>query len=333
MIQRNFALAIAGLSLTLASSACWHSYSGSREPGCRGGIEYLESTYRGAPASARLIPGEASGDADCGEEFPYGGFAPCEDGRHPVVIYVPGTVQPYDHGFIFQLLERLAQQGFLAVSLAYANRLPGQDCARYRARGRCMFDSERTDSAIAKICALPQADCGRGIAVLGHSQGGLIASLAADYYPEVRWVHALGITGNPPSSVSDLDCVLPKQRKLPSERLLVACGDCDVFFDGTRLNSCSARSPGVTEGLMRISGLQCGSRQACLRRGPAGGARHGWIKIPGKLLRDGEADHCYMFQHGCMGPTDTVWLTDPSLPWALPALLDDLRRALKLAPR
>lgn len=303
-------------------TGCWHVYFGSREAGCREGITYIESSYMGAHGRARL---DSEHESTCENAHSLVGFAPCDSQTHPVVIYVPGTVQPHDHAFILQLLEALAHQGYAAFSLDYANLWPAHGCNRYRARARCMFDPKLESSAWSTLCALPQADCDRGLAVFGHSQGGLIAILAADFAPQVRWVHAMGVTAHPPAVLKDLDCVLPKNRRLPAEQLLVACGDCDIFFDGTRLNSCTARSPGVSQGLENLTGMRCASQQGCIGLNDSG-TRFGWIKIPGSKLRDKEADHCYMFHQGCFGPPDKAWMTDPALPWALPALLDDLKR-------
>ncbi|GEM_PF-3017411 len=320
------------LLLSLIAGAlpgCWHGWSGLREPGvCQDGVQYLETDYVGAHHAARAATRVKALAGACTERFPVAGFAPCGAGPHPVVLYVPGTIQPYDHGFISRVLARLARAGYVALSVDYANGRPGQGCERYLPRARCMFDGGSPESAVARACALPQADCSRGLAVLGHSQGGLIALLSADFEPRVRWVNALGVTANPPPDSADLACVEPYIRRLPSERLLAVCGDCDVFFDGTRLNSCDARTQGVTSGLQRLTDLRCGSSSSCLGKAPGSGARWGWIKVPSSRLRDREADHCYMFDQGCFGPPDEAWLDDPSTPWGLQALLDDLRKAL-----
>lgn len=316
-----------------ALSGCWYFWRGPREPGiCQGGVQYVRTDYWGATVSARASSREELGpDFQCGKRFPVAGFAPCGAGRHPVVLYVPGTFQPYDHAFIFRVLERLARAGYVALSADYANLWPCQGCARYRARARCLFDVASEKSASARACSLPQADCSAGIAVIGHSQGGLIAMLAADFEPRVRWVHAMGVTAHGPVVARDLQCVLPSRRRLPAERLLVACGDCDFWFNGTGTNSCRARSDGVTSGLERLTGLRCGSSSSCLWRPLEEGARAGWIKVPSSGVSDGEADHCYMFRYGCLGPPDEDWQRDPSLPWGLPAILEDLRRALPSA--
>jgi len=321
-----------GLSLGLLPG-CWHAWGGLREPGvCQDGVQYLETSYLGAHHATRAASRARALESACGERFPLSGFAPCGQGRHPVVLYVPGTIQPHDHAFIFEVLSRLARAGFVALSVDYANGRPGQGCARYLPRARCMFDAGLAESAASRACALPQADCAGGLAVLGHSQGGLIALLAADFAPRVAWVHAMGVSANPPPGTADLDCVLPYTRRLPPERLLAVCGDCDVFFDGTALNACDGRSPGVTRGLQRLTDLRCGSSLGCVWRAAADAARHGWLKVPSARMRDREADHCYMFHQGCFGPPDEAWLTDPGLPWGLPAILEDLGRALPPAP-
>ncbi len=314
----------------LALSGCWHFWRGPREPGaCRGGVQYVQAHYWGASSSTRAESPEAlAAPGLCDKRFAMAGFAPCGAGRHPVVLYVPGTIQPYDHAFIFRVLDRLARAGYVALSADYANLWPCQGCDRYLPRARCLFDAASETSARARACALPQADCSSGIAVLGHSQGGLIALLSANFDPGVRWVHAMGVTAHRPAVARDVSCVLPSRRRLPLERLLVACGDCDLWFNGTGTNSCRARSDGVTEGLERLTGLRCGADTSCLWRPREGGPRSGWIKVPSSGVSDGEADHCYMFRGGCLGPPDEDWETNASLPWGLPAILEDLRRAL-----
>lgn len=313
-----------------ALSGCFYFWRGPRDPGaCQGGVQYVETDYWGARSSVRAASREDLGaDGLCGKRFTLAGFAPCGAGRHPVVLFVPGTFTPYNHVFIFRVLDRLARAGYVALSADYANYLPFQGCQVYLPRAKCLFDASSDQSASARACALPQADCSSGFAVLGHSQGGVIAALAADFDPRVRWVHAMSITAHPPPTARDLECVLPSQRRLPSDRLLVACGDCDLFFHGTKTNSCRTRSDGVTSGLERLTGLRCGSDSSCLWTLPGAGERAGWIKIPSRSMADGEAGHCYMFRDGCLGLPDEEYLNNPDLPWGLPAILEDLRKAL-----
>jgi dienelactone hydrolase len=326
-------LVLALLALSSGSlTGCWHFWRGPRELGaCQGGVQYVETEYLGARSSTRVASGDELGESGlCAKRFRVAGFAPCGAGRHPVVFYVPGTFQPYDHAFIFRVLDRLARAGYLALSADYSNLWPLQGCDRYLPRAKCLFDAASDQSATARACALPQADCSSGIAVLGHSQGGLIAMLSADFEPRVRWVHALGVTAHQPLIAGDTACVLPSRRRLPADRLLVACGDCDFWFNGTRTNSCRTRSEGVTQGLERLTGLRCESSSSCVWKpfGAGAGARAGWIKVPSSAMSDGEADHCYMFRYGCLGFPDEEWEKDANLPWGLPAILEDLRRAL-----
>jgi len=115
----------------------------------------------------------------------------------------------------------------------------------------CLFDGDKAQSLIAVACALPNVDCDRGIATLGHSQGGCVAAMAHNVDARESGAWATGYGGYAAAN-------------LPKERLRVVNGEADTIN-------------GQADTLNTITGLtpsQCPDPDQCLRTDGSG-----WIIV------------------------------------------------------
>ena len=175
------------------------------------------------------------------------------------------------------------------------------------------------DSLVAKMCARPDVDCGKGILVGGHSQGAGLAMMAKNYEARVRAAYAMGancaylfnqVDGlcDPAGAASDTNCLVDSETDLPSDRLRIVNGEADDYGSPTQYE--------------RISGKSCPSGKLdCLA--PNGS---GWYLVANTAVQDGKAEHCYIVNSTdgawCPGidathPFDVGWIPPATLPWSL----------------
>jgi len=237
----------------------------------------------GAPRRLTSPPtylGASSGNSDCAKEFRTFGFEPSDPGGHPLFLYFVGTEivsadesSKYDSQAAARVTEAMARRGFVALSVEYDNGL----AALLTDKTRCMFDVQRHESLIARLCALSNVDCARGIATWGHSQGALYAHLAANADSRVKavWTTGYGGIDNP---------------RLPPTRLRVVNGEADTMNASVdTLNKTSAQS------------CPNDGRSECLR---ADGS--GWIIVRKAQCQVTSADHCWFDKRNCADNAETL---------------------------
>lgn len=253
---------------------------------------------------------KAASDGLCLYTYSMSGKEPDAAGAYPVFIQVVGTTESYTSSHAMKLVTEMANRGFVAASVEYANSSFGS-CSTIGDRTRCIFNSSNPDSAVSKLCARAKADCSKGIVVAGFSQGSVIATLAKNYDSRVRAAYAKGTFTS--YSIYNLDsCMNNGNHTLASTDLRVMNGENDTFGGGS-LSSVRTESQDVT-------GLSCGSTAtSCLR---ADGS--GWYIIRNTQVSDGNADHCYMRYGGCVDGLDPVWSSTTD-PWGVSANLDWLK--------
>jgi hypothetical protein len=249
----------------------------------------------------------------CGSSYNITGREPTGAGTYPVFIYTVGTGESYTSPIATAAIEGMANRGFVAVSVQYPNSGFG-NCSTLSGRAKCVFDSSSANSAVAAVCARAKADCSKGIAVGGLSQGSILATLAKNYDSRVQAAYAMGT--HTKYSFYDLSsCMTNGKHTITSDRLRVVNGEVDTFGGGNA-NAVRTQSQLVT-------GVSCGSTAySCLQ---ANGS--GWYMVKGSETQDGSADHCYMLNgDGCKAGTalDTGWASGASA-WELNANLDWLK--------
>jgi hypothetical protein len=251
----------------------------------------------------------------CTQTQPVSGSEPAASGRYPVVVYLHGSNADWGGNTEGKRVAQLAAgQGFVAAAFTYDSWLSGWWAPFMDAHARCMFSPGSTGNALAKLCARPKADCTRGVAVSGFSQGGVIAARARNHASQVRAAWLIGVT----SPVEAATLAAPAgNRALADDRLRIVVGEADAQ---TSLGA-----------LDRLTGQSCsGSR--CLR---ADGS--GFYVVGHSEVADGFADHCYWqsvttawpYWSCTSSPTFDPGFRPPStLPWSLRAGLDWFRAKL-----
>lgn len=259
--------------------------------------------------------GSVDNGAACSREYLTAGFAPvaAEGARFPLFLYFIGTrFSPDDQSALHDsaaplaVTEALATRGFVALSAAYDNT-PVAWLSDHDNQLSCLFSSANAKSLLAAACALPQVDCGLGIATWGHSQGGYVAHMAFSSDPRVRASWATGYGGNAPAT-------------LPRDRLRVVNGE----------NDGNIGSATTLHGITGLTPAQCMDPDHCFR---ADGS--GWAIVRASALHNpmATADHCWFDRASCGGTQiqlDPAWL-DPSssAPFALHRNADWVARTVR----
>jgi hypothetical protein len=234
--------------------------------------------------------------APCTTPYRTTGFEPVDPsgGRHPLFLYFVGTIfVPGDQSAIYdgqaalKVTEAMARRGFVALSAEYDNGAVAW-ISDHMAQLACLFGATNSASLVAAACALPSVDCNLGIATWGHSQGGLVAHLAANSEPRVRAVWTTGYGGD-------------SRATLPRNRFRVVNGEADTT-NGlvTSLNT----TAGFTAAECPDDG-----RKECLRSDGSG-----WIIVRRVDCRVSTADHCWFDKKTC---SDSVVALEPN--WIDPA--------------
>ncbi len=247
----------------------------------------------------------------CGTSYRIQGKEPTTTGRFPVFVYTVGTTEGYTHASAQAAVDEMVARGYVAATVEYDNASFGS-CSTLTSRARCIYDASRSSSAISTLCSRAKADCSKGVVVAGFSQGSIMAILAKNYDARVRAAYGLG--AGVEYSIYDLSaCVADGNRVLPSDRLRVVNGEGDGFMGSTEA---SVRAQ-VTE----MTNLSCPFASSCARSNNSG-----WYIVDNAEASDGNADHCYMRNSGCIGATlDQKWRFG-TYGWSLRTNLDWLKQ-------
>lgn len=238
------------------------------------------------------------------------GYEPSEPGTYPVFVYVTGTSMSFRGAEAMHITAEMAKRGFVAATVEYSNG-SYPSCSKMRTRASCIFAASSANSAIAKLCSRPKADCGQGIVVSGFSQGANLAALAKNYDSRVRGAYLLG-HGNKASIIDVSSCANDSATALLPSEMRSVNGESDQYFGKT--------ASGVRAQLQAVTGVSCPTSMSCLQS-----SGHGWYIVAANQVSDGSADHCYFFRganSGCSTHSglDANW-TVGSAPWALPSNL------------
>lgn len=252
--------------------------------------------------------GNSSSGTSCLYTKNISGKEPDAAGKYPVFLYFVGTGGSYSGATAMNAVTEAANRGFVAATVEYSNGTFGS-CSTIGNRAKCAFSG--TASAVATICARAKADCSKGIAVGGLSQGSIMATLAKNYEPRVRAAWAKGTMTS--YSFYNLDsCMNNGNHTIASTDLRVVNGESDTFGGGS-ISSVRTESQNVT-------GLSCGSTAtSCLRTDGSG-----WYIVRHAQVPDGEADHCYEMNGGCNDVLDATYASTLD-PWGVKANLDWLK--------
>lgn len=244
-------------------------------------------------------------DGLCERVYNTKGFRPAgadPNAKYPLFLYFVGT-QTENTGYTSQvasaITKAMAHRNFVALAVGYNSAIPigSNDMAH---KLKCLFQNtppgSPTPSLRSVACSLPNVDCDNlGIAVWGHSQGGLIAVEAAGHAKKangeslVRAAWATGIGTN-----------VVRPAALPATRLRVVNGATDLFSNGT-----AATLSSIT-GAQKPTHCPASGESECLRPGVEDpndllrayttGKDSGWVSVQASVANLGSG-HCW-FMNG-----------------------------------
>jgi len=166
-------------------------------------------------------------------------------GRHPVFLYIVGTMGTYNAPAHMDIVKYMAGKGFVAATIEYSNKDMCLDVCQDGGKCKHPWLSTGADvtmmevcrkmmNAIDAICGLEGADCSKGLATMGHSQGGYISLVLGLVDRRVSAIHPQGIGGyNPDPAFTegniDLTCILDASMSLhvPRSKRLYINGEWD----------------------------------------------------------------------------------------------------------
>jgi hypothetical protein len=259
----------------------------------------------------------------CTENQAIYGAKPTAPGKYPLFVYTHGTLADWGQNAEGKRIVQLAAaQGFVAVALTYDSwiTLSPQGVAGH---AYCMYDQPHQGNAISAACAIPEADCSKGILVSGFSQGGAISAVAKNFNSNVVAAWPMGFSGpNLPQLIATSS---GGTRALPNNKLRITNGQADVTNQGL-----SSFDPSV---MGAISGNSCGSSWNCLQTDGSG-----YYIVQNAEVGDGYADHCFWMQVNTASPKTSCTLSptqlDPGFQppatttWSMISNLDWLRAQL-----
>lgn len=249
-----------------------------------------------AIASPPSYMGTTNDAAGCSTMYRTVGFEPASDApaRHPLFLYFAGTMfvagdtsTSVDSKAATAVTNAMARRGFVALSAEYDNGAIAW-LSDHENQLACLFDSSNEKNLLAAACALPNVDCSLGIAAWGHSQGALVAHLAATHDSRVRAVWTTGYGGDSRATLS-------------VNRLRVVNAEGDT---GNALVPGLDKTAGFT-----LDECPDDGRKQCLRTDGSG-----WIIVQKVDCAVTSADHCWFDKVTCADNGETLepnW-TDPA---------------------
>lgn len=351
MTARGRLHALVAMACALAGAACGSSGAGGADPDARGSSDApaIADAAVVADAAAPLTPTPFTDSYPahdvlsnrCGHEMGISGSEPAEPGRYPLALFLVGTNAQYDGpGIAERVLPLLAAHGFVAASIQYENSTlfgAAQNCSLYRDNASCMIRNDgdyvagARVSALARLCGRPQADCSKGVVVLGHSQGGLTALQTFRFAPAAppagepvpRLIAAAPMGIGPTGYLLGVpvihldDCVPASTLALDPRELLVINGENDAFFNGPH-----ADPTGGDQALQAVTGRTCDAPTwDC--RGPEG---DGYLLVKKSETSTGTATHGYMDLPGGGAFQEPNWSSPTNTDaWALASVASWLR--------
>jgi acetyl esterase/lipase len=161
-----------------------------------GTITRFEDSYEGAGSEADSI-----------RTSRIKGVRPNASGKFPVFLYITGTRDKFGMPQDFEFLTYMAKKGYVAATVEYPNDdvclhmcQDGGECEKIKFKleignGKVtVFEkARRIQNALDKVCSMKSADCSKGVAVMGHSQGGFITMVLTLLDSRITAIHPMGV--------------------------------------------------------------------------------------------------------------------------------------------
>jgi len=259
------------------------------------------------------------------------GYTPGGSSNKPLAVYLHGTDMVYDNQVSREITEMMANKGFVAVNIEYANAdypLSSSQCTEFGSK------AQQISAGIETLCtSLNQTtlmlDCTLGVAMMGYSQGGQLALLLGNYNNRVT--AALSICGTLATAVG-LDeqraCFASSALQLPRTKRRITIGEEDAEFGAASMYYWDGSPSQVIQLAAETSGYNSCSTHNCIQSDGSGfyvstssetgaGADHTWwVNFQGWFGASEQDSVKEEFKNAALDEQ-----------WGLPACLDWLARA------
>ena len=198
----------------------------------------------------------------------------------PVYIWITGTgmCKSGEWGDLRENIDNtftreMASRGFVAAAVDYECNDYPSICSKFSERTRSLF-SMTENSAMKVICNRPYANCTKGIAVHGFSQGANIASMSDRYNPYVSSVLLFGngdtIAGTKRENKTSYEtgCLrygdhsFEPPRRLGKSHFRSLAGEWDQYFGGSKIE--------VIKQQQGSTGFDCKDDTDCINKNGSG---------------------------------------------------------------
>ena len=208
---------------------------------------------------------------------------------YPVYMWTTGTTMcksgaygQWRYSIDNALITAMSDRGYVSGAVDYSCFLYIASCEQLGTKVKGAYDATTAlNSAIEVMCAQPKANCSKGVAVHGFSQGAHVAAMAGRYDDRVTAALLFGNgnkLGGGFASVSNClrfeDNTFAPPRRLPRERLRSIVGETDGYF-GSNMAGVKVQQKGST-------GYDCGENVDCIQDDGSGyfvvaGKGHGFF--------------------------------------------------------
>lgn len=131
------------------------------------------------------------------------GYRPQSSEMFPVYVYLPGTLDEFATPHDLELLQYMSHKGFVAATIEYDNgdfcyeicKPDVEQCTRsfYGSNVTLLAKAKQIKVALDSVCNTYHADCDKGLAVMGHGQGGFLSLLLATLDSRISAVLPMGV--------------------------------------------------------------------------------------------------------------------------------------------
>ena len=187
------------------------------------------------------------------------GYEPVSASGLPVYVYFSGTGTSNTRTAELEFPRQMALRDYVGAWVEYPNHASyPTSCAGVRGK------MATVRQGIQAVCDRPKADCSRGIAVHGFSQGAHIATLAAEYHSSVSAALLFGHGHYNWGALSNFACFYASNVNphLPKHKRRHLTAENDPYF--------GIVASGVRQQLKIVSGYGCGNKNVCFDESGAG---------------------------------------------------------------
>ena len=260
------------------------------------------------------------------------------DNKYPVYVYTTGTTMcesgqygSYAYKIDNRFMEEMAKRGFIAATVEYPCATYPTSCQGIENKVKYIYgdgstttnDDSMMKTALSILCQRTNANCSKGVAVHGYSQGAHIAYMAKKYDKRISASLLFGngaiISGQSAAQSSCLqyyDNSSAINERLGLKQMRSIVGENDIKF-GSNLNGVIAQQQAFSGYNYNNNYCSTTDKRNCLQSDGSG-----YFIVP-------NGAHGFFYNHGFI-LKDIFLENDPSLQWGIKMNFDWLSKTSKL---